>query len=181
MDWHLVESWNEAIAPHEKVYHLGDFTLGTEAMARKYFRQLNGDIRILGNAWHHDRRWLPIVNLLDAGPHAKIGIASFFSASSLRVKILPPLHVLEFHLLGTGKHPLAITLCHYPLATWDRSHYGAWHLHGHEHNRTERHTDRGFSLNVGVDLNNYAPVLLSEIVDRMEERGWENPRKADEK
>jgi calcineurin-like phosphoesterase family protein len=179
MDEDLIDCWNQSIAPHEKVYHLGDFTLGTEAHARSYFRRLNGDIRILGTAWHHDSRWLPIWNLLDAGPHAKVGTSSFFSGSSLKVKILPPLHVLEFHELGTGKYPLAITLCHYPLAVWDRSHYGAWCLHGHEHQRHRSKLD-GYIFNVGVDVNNYAPVLLADIVDRMMEKGWKNPRCDDE-
>jgi len=173
MDKDLIARWNDCVQPADVVYHLSDFTLGTEHGARACFRQLNGSIRILGNAWHHDRRWLPIWNLLDAGPHVEEGVSNFFSASSLKVIILPPLHVLEFYELGTGEHPLAITLCHYPLAEWDRKHYGAWHLYGHSHGK---HVDDGLSMDVGVDANDYAPVLLADIVDRMVEKGWVNPR-----
>jgi calcineurin-like phosphoesterase family protein len=172
MDAHLVDCWNSAIAPNETVYHLGDLTLGVDVVARRYFRQLNGKILVLGNALHHDKRWLPIWNMLGVGPYAKVGASSFFSASSLKVGILPPLYTLEFYELGTGMYPLAVTLCHYPLAVWDRKHYGAWHLYGHSHGQ---HKNGGLSFDVGVDANSYAPVLLSEVVDQMIARGWELP------
>ena len=174
MDKHLIDRWNSSVASADTVYHLGDFTLGVVTRARHYFSQLNGKIYVLGNDWHHDRRWLPTWHIPGEEPRIRIGVAPFFSASSLRVAILPPLHVLEFSELGTDEHPLAVTLCHYPIAVWDRKHYGAWHLFGHSHGQ---HDNGGFSFDVGVDAHNYDPVSLDQVIWYMRERGWENPRK----
>lgn len=54
-----------------------------------------------------------------------------------------------------------ITLCHFPMYSWSRSHYGAWHLHGHNHNYPiDFHPYR---YNVGVDVNGFTPVSYDEI------------------
>jgi calcineurin-like phosphoesterase family protein len=55
--------------------------------------------------------------------------------------------------------------CHYPMAYWDRSHYGMFHLYGHLHDNQEheRRMNLAFpdrrSMDVGVDA---AKVLLGE-------------------
>lgn len=62
-----------------------------------------------------------------------------------------------------------IVLCHYPLRTWPRSHYGSWQLHGHSHGRLDPLKNQ---WDVGVDGNQYAPVSfhdLQKIMDRREE------------
>jgi calcineurin-like phosphoesterase family protein len=87
------------------------------------------------------------------------------------VRFVPGLWVLEFPELSVNPaYPQAITLCHYPLEEWDRKHYGAWCLHGHQH-QGER--QRGLALNVGVDFWNYAPVSLEMVAEtlRREEPG----------
>jgi len=148
MDTELIRRWNDLISDDDYVIHLGDFTLGENAV--KYFEHLNGHISVLGNPWHHDRRWLPARH------------ESLYTGSGERVHIRPPLDVVE-----TNKVP--IVLCHYPLAIWDRKHYGAWHLHGHSHGG---YKGKGFIHDVGVDNNNFRPVSISEIRVIMEKKGW---------
>ena len=59
----------------------------------------------------------------------------------------------------------SITLCHYPMAVWDRKHYGAWHLHGHSHGTFE-YKNGETAIDVGVDSQEFAPVSLDRIVGR---------------
>lgn len=54
-----------------------------------------------------------------------------------------------------------IVLCHYALAVWDKSHFGAWHLFGHSHGSFEGTT--GKTLDVGVDSNAFTPVSFEEL------------------
>ena len=79
-------------------------------------------------------------------------------------------------------------LFHYPMMEWNAAHYGSVHLHGHIHstgeynerilksNYCDRFPDGHISgtddlnlriYDVGVDANNYRPVSLSEIAEKM--------------
>lgn len=165
MDEEIIRRWNNVVEPSDVVYHLGDFTLGGERQAREYFCQLNGRIFVLGNPWHHDHRWLEPVNQLDpSGSPTVAGLAPFLSASKHQVTVLPALHVLEFPEYGKDGYPQVLVLCHYPLAVWDRRHYGAWHLHGHSHGR---HQNGGLSFDIGVDCNQFRPIPLDGIARQM--------------
>ena len=164
----LVENWNLVVAPYDKVYHLGDFTLGGVDVAKLFFLQLNGRINVLGYPWHHDSRWLP----------DKPGESDeLFSASGIPVNILPPIWVFGVDEYGDGNHDQYIALSHYPLAIWDRKHYGAWHLHGHTHGNYQ---GSGFIVDVGVDsLSHDMPVGQDQAVRMDEEpgsaRGYRHP------
>lgn len=54
-----------------------------------------------------------------------------------------------------------IVLCHYALAVWDKSHFGAWHLFGHSHGSFKGTI--GKTLDVGVDPNNFSPLSYENI------------------
>lgn len=149
----LIANWNKVVKPADTVFHLGDFTLGDQAMAHHYFTQLNGNIHILANPWHHDKRWINTY----PGMYTKNG----------EIEILPAMVVAEMKY-GEG-HPHAITLCHYPLAEWDRKHYGAWCLHGHSHGK---YRGEGYIFDVGVDNTNFYPINLGGIFDVMYGMGW---------
>jgi calcineurin-like phosphoesterase family protein len=66
-----------------------------------------------------------------------------------------------------------VILCHYPLLVWKASHRGSYHLYGHVHNTKHncgeaqwelmKNSDHAF--NVGVDVNNYMPVLFGEAIE----------------
>lgn len=168
MDQVLINNWNDVVGADDIVYHLGDFTLSGPIEAKQYFRQLNGYIYVLANTWHHDKRWLQEVEWF---PEAGVLDISFQSGTRYYnpVKVLPPMVVLEIEGLGNEGHPLAVTLCHYPLAVWDRKHYGAWHLYGHTH---KSDNSGEFRLNVGVDCMNYHPVNLGGVLEYMYDKGW---------
>jgi len=57
-----------------------------------------------------------------------------------------------------------VTLCHYPMKTWPRASRGAIHLFGHMHGRLK---GTAHSLDVGVDVWEFRPVRLDEIMRRL--------------
>lgn len=68
------------------------------------------------------------------------------------------------------KHP--VTLCHYPMITWNKSHYNAWMLYGHHHcgsHGTDKLGERasGKMLNVNVEFHDYKPWSENQIVEYM--------------
>jgi len=67
-----------------------------------------------------------------------------------------------------GEH--VVVMCHFPMLTWNRKHYGAWHLHGHCHgdNHHGRHYYRPGVLDVGVDANNFTPIPWEMIERKLE-------------
>ena len=150
MNQEMISRWNDMIDPEDTVYHLGDFTLGGIKEAVATLCELQGTIYFLTNPWHHDKRWL---SLLDSNVLNK-----FFP--------LPPIHVIEVNIPG-HKHKKPIVLCHYPLAEWDRKHYNSWHLHGHSHGMYQ---GEGLIMDVGVDCHNFNPVSLFKVLNIMLER-----------
>lgn len=60
-----------------------------------------------------------------------------------------------------------VTLCHYPMLTFNRSHHGAWQLYGHHHNggfhRDLPAAVQGKRMNVGVDIHNFMPVSWDQV------------------
>ena len=114
------------------------------------FARLRGRIRVLGLPWHHDRGWVP----------RDPGTSDYFSASGAAVEILPPLVVLRVPARDGGRHRLPVTLSHYPMAEWEASHHGGWHLHGHSHGT---HRGPNKKLDVGVDCHEFTPIDLEEV------------------
>jgi calcineurin-like phosphoesterase family protein len=69
-----------------------------------------------------------------------------------------------------GKQP--IVMCHFPLRSWNDMKFGAWMLHGHEHNQVEKSTPgwtEGKILDVGWDEFK-KPLSFSEIADIMSKK-----------
>jgi len=54
-----------------------------------------------------------------------------------------------------------LVLCHYPFRSWNGQHRGALNLHGHSHGRLKP-MPRQFD--VGVDVHDFAPVLLDSLI-----------------
>lgn len=75
-------------------------------------------------------------------------------------------------LLDIKVDHLPITLCHYGLRVWNRSHYGALHFYGHSHGSLPGDSQ---SCDVGVDCWDFAPVTLEQITARLAE----HPKRGD--
>ena len=150
----LIDNWNAVVKPADTVYHLGDLTLGGLGVAKNYLRRLNGRVILLANWTHHDKRWLKPLR------HALACAAGWpCTASGAEIELAEPLITIK-----VGGQ--IIVACHFPLARWDREHYGSIHLHAHSHGR---HHAEGKILDGGVDsawkhLGAYRPFSLEEVV-----------------
>jgi calcineurin-like phosphoesterase family protein len=65
-----------------------------------------------------------------------------------------------------------LVLCHYPFRTWRDMAKGSINLHGHSHGRLKA-IPRQFD--VGVDVWNFRPVTLTQIVSQSKIRATERP------
>lgn len=145
MDAAIIDRWNNVIKKSDTCYVLGDVTLGGIDVFRPFIDALNGNIRIVPGG--HDYRWLEKWKDTD------------------RVKVLPPLYTLEVPM--GGERPQVIVLSHWPMLTWDRSHYNSWQIFGHEHGTL---SGKGKQIDVGVDVHNFYPVSLDQVATIMATR-----------
>jgi calcineurin-like phosphoesterase family protein len=135
----IITNWNNKVGDKDLTYILGDFCfLNKREDILKLRNRLRGNIILVeGN---HD---------------GNIGNPGNFGFSSKH-------QMLEIKIEG-----FYITLCHFALRVWPRSHYDSWHLYGHSHNCLP---GEGKSMDVGVDANGFTPVSFEEIKVIMEKR-----------
>jgi calcineurin-like phosphoesterase family protein len=155
MDEKLISNWNKTISKNSIVWFLGDFTLSRKVETfDNYMSQLNGTINfIIGN--HDNYKTLRKSKYLN--------------------NVVSNKHILKYY-------EYTITLCHYSLRTWNKGHYGTYHLHGHSHGSLN---PLGKSVDIGVDspfiaglplyrpfsfdeVNNYLKTRPIEVVDKHE-------------
>jgi calcineurin-like phosphoesterase family protein len=141
MDEKLIENWNRKVKPKDEIYILGDFIFGNGDKANQLVKKLNGKKYLIkGN---HDR---------------------FLKDKKFDYSLLE--WVKDYYVIKQNKLP--IILFHYPIARFDRQHYGAIHLYGHIHSRPNDLNITN-AYNVGVDVNNYEPVSINEVLERVKE------------
>ena len=126
-EW-LINVWNYTVEKGDLVYHLGDLSFATKYNEiAEFVARLNGRIILLkGN---HDRE----VNL------QKLKGDNLIENWHMYKEIKVPLSTNEV------QH---IDLFHFPISSWHKQGYGAWHLYGHSHGN---HKSGGKSLDVGLD------------------------------
>ena len=59
------------------------------------------------------------------------------------------------------------TACHYPMHSWNCSHWGSWQFYGHHHYKTDF---GGKSINCTVDSLEFNPISWDEVVEYMKTR-----------
>ncbi len=152
MDAELVGLWNERVSPKDIVYHLGDFAFCKPERAAEIARVLHGVKHlILGNHDKYTKLYKPFLDCWDQ------------VRDMMEIKVGDP-------EAPDGKSR-KIVLCHYAMRVWNRSHHGAWQLHGHSHG-TLIDNPNALQLDVGVDCWNYAPVSYERLKERMSTKTW---------
>lgn len=70
-------------------------------------------------------------------------------------------------------------LCHYPLLTWNKARRGSIHLHGHCHGTVNHLNTNLRRFDVGVDVYNYRPVSIDQIIQEAEAKAIMDVREYD--
>ena len=137
MDERLVDNWNAAVSPDDTVYLIGDLTDHSLPLPEMCLSRLSGHKYLIrGNH--------------DAGMEQQERLYDYFESVSD-----------YYEITDSGYN---ITLCHYPLVYL----HSGYMIHGHIH----RPVGTAFGLlqklpkvlNAGVDLNDYRPATLAELL-----------------
>ncbi len=139
MNQSLIDNWNMVVGEKDHIWLLGDFSFGTVDQTAEILNQLKGIKHlIVGN---HDRK----------GRAARLFNKQW-------EKWFVDRHDY-FRLKVDGYN---LVLCHFPFAAWER---GYINLHGHLHSLSG-YQNKWKQYDVGVDANNYTPILLEDVVKR---------------
>ena len=138
MDEAMVARWNEAVAPRDDVWHLGDFAVPPASRATP---------ERLGA-------------LLDRLHGCKRLVAGNNDGETVRALSgwREVLDYTEIEVQGVG-----LVLCHYPFRSWRNDRRGWWNLHGHSHHRLKPQTRQ---RDVGVDGHDFRPITLDVLTRR---------------
>ena len=141
MNEKIISNWNSVVKPGDLVYHLGDYTFGRNDFEfDATFKRLNGLI------------------VLIKGNHDKLAWANrhkFYAAHD------------SYHEINVNGQD--ITLCHYAMRVWNKSHYGAWNLYGHSHGSLPD-DPYSRSFDIGVDCHNFYPLSFDEVKAIMDKK-----------
>jgi len=151
----LQDRHNSVVRPCDCTIHVGDFCFGNPDQFRALVKKLNGTHFFMDGS--HDR-----------------ALRAFFSQpgvieTSVKAQLLPK--IFEFTFEKTD-----ITLLHYAMTKWYKSHYGSVHFFGHSHGN---HRPDNRSLDIGVDCHNFYPLEIPHAIHlALRGRVEANPRHA---
>lgn len=139
MDRAILDKFRDRIQPDDELWILGDFAFGEVAKKRDYLSYMFG-------------------NLPGRSKHLVVG--NHDGQATLELPWTSVHHIAE---VRDGSLKQNNTLCHYPMVTWNHSRRGAIQLFGHVHNNWLGSRN---SVNVGVDVWDFAPVTMADIEAR---------------
>lgn len=153
MDSAIISDWNQNVSKSDRVFILGDFSMRSVEETEKILAKLNGQkFLIKGN--HDSSKNLKRLT----------GFAT--------VKTYDELSILE-----PGGDKQKIIMSHFPFLSWNRMHYGAYHLHGHSHGclRLPDGLKSARILDVGIDntvkiTGHHGPISLVQVIEHLKGR-----------
>jgi calcineurin-like phosphoesterase family protein len=133
------------------LYFLGDLGFTTEILDYFFYEVLSPDIRFVWILGNHD----------------------FKFESNMDKYINYCYDIKEYKSIKIDNQD--IFLCHYPMVTWNKSHFNSWLLYGHHHicaNGTEKVFEKmqGKTLNVNLEFHDYKIWSFEEIKEYMNDK-----------
>lgn len=151
----MIVNHNKVVTSQDIVYFVGDFAFTSDENAVvNILRRMNGE-----------KHFVP-------GNHDKVMFKdkirkqfNSFSTSSHK-----EIYVPDESARG-GRQ--SITLCHYAMRVWNKSHHGAYHLYGHSHGSLPDDPNSR-SFDVGVDCWDFTPVSYDQVKKVMNKKNWKS-------
>jgi len=142
MNEQLIKNWNKVIkSPKDEIYILGDFVYhGTGEQAAAILKRLRGK------------------KYLIRGNHE-----TYLKDQDFDISLFE--WVKDYYSFKYEKRKF--DLFHYPILEWDGYYHDAIQLYGHVHNSRPDYFERLLginALNVGVDMINYRPISIDEVI-----------------
>jgi calcineurin-like phosphoesterase family protein len=126
----LLKNYNSVVSDDDIVFFLGDIAFG-ESNVKSVLSRMKGTIHyVVGN---HDLKYLDIIKT--------------------RAETINDL--IDVEISGQP-----ITMCHYAMRVWHKSHFDSWMLYGHSHARLP---PVGKQWDVGIDYNGFKPLSFEDI------------------
>jgi calcineurin-like phosphoesterase family protein len=152
----LLRNWNSVVGINDIVFYLGDLSFGKSELSKWFTHSINGKIHfILGN---HDKM-KDIVKLNRFESIHPYGCEIWIKDKETK------------SARGSDGYQ-QIVLSHYPILSWNRSHHGSWHIHGHSHQSITK-SDIGKEyykrkvIDIGCNGWNYTPQSYQQIKEVM--------------
>ncbi len=147
MNSDLIYKWNAKVGKDDDVYVLGDFSFKGVQATIDFLDLLNG-----------------IIHLIHGNHDAFLDKRSFQDYLGELWKHSVVDEGWYKHIVDNGRE---VILSHFPILYWDgMDDRGSYHLYGHVHSRPARQHPHKDAFNVGVDVNNYYPVTLDELLNK---------------
>ena len=146
MDDTIIKNIVSVVHPGDEIFFLGDLSWREDSM-KKFLNQLPHKVQFHWILGNHDKGWRKY----------KSRVSSVALMGETKIQ---------------GHH---VVLCHYPMLTWNRSHYGSWQLFGHHHQNANGASklDKltvGKMFNVNLEFNDYKMYSEDDIVSIMERK-----------
>ncbi len=146
MDETIITNIISPLKPKDEFFFLGDLSWSHETTF-KFFERFPKDVKFHWILGNHEKGW----------EQFKKNCSSISSISETKI----------------GDN--SVILCHYPMITWNKSHYNSWQLFGHHHMKSNGWQELenkvvGKALNVNIEFHNYKPWSEEEIIEYMSHR-----------
>lgn len=157
MHTELIKRWNSVVGDNDIVYFLGDLSFTRDELTKWFIYSLKGRINfILGN---HDK-------MKDI---SKLGRWENIHEYGTEINVKDDDTIASRGSNGYQR----IIMSHYPILSWNKSHYGAWHLHGHCHGSLIKSNQDYYKrkvMDVGCNCIDYTPISYTQVKEIMSKR-----------
>jgi len=161
MDETILFNINDSVGTDDRLFILGDFAWGTRVQHYLDLINCKNIWFIMGN---HDRARTKKPTYLES--------FEFYQKFSF-MKVMG--YYEEEFIIPKQNGKQMITMSHYPMSSWNKSHRGSYMLFGHVHGNKNKEYENKYGLDVGVDNHNFKPLSLDEVDWIMKSKSVELP------